>query len=89
MRVSAALLLVLLLLAIKAAAIPTDLECAWRRAALQHGKALQPHMSDANQAALLESLNSSFFGNGGTNTSGCFPPAPPPPGRGFMQPAFA
>lgn len=90
MRVSAALLLVVLLLAIKAvAAIPTDLECAWRRAALQHGKALQPHMSDANQAALLESLNSSFFGNGGTNTSGCFPPAPPPPGRGFMQPAFA
>ena len=77
--------LLLLSLLRTAAAVPQDLECAWRRAALQHAKMLHPRMSEANAAFLLHSLNSSFFGNGGTNTSGCFPPAPPAPARGSMQ----
>jgi hypothetical protein len=71
-----------------AQSVPDDLECAWRRAALAHGKVLQPHMSDENAAFLLQSLNSSFFGNGGTSGGGCFQPSPSPmPPRGFMQKA--
>lgn len=69
--------------------VPDDLECAWRHAALGYGKTLQPTMSGENAAFLLQSLNSTFFGNGGTNTGGCFPPAPPVPPRGHMQQAHA
>ena len=53
-------------------------ECAWRAAALEYGRQIQPGMRAADAALLRDSLNHSHFPFP-DHDSGCFAPAPPGP----------
>jgi hypothetical protein len=53
-------------------------ECAWRAAALEYGRRIQPDMRTADVRLLQQSLNHSHFPAPDPD-SGCFPPGPPAP----------